>query len=532
MAAFKIVLLLLVSISVLGQDNRYIVYFKDKADAPYSITNPNQFLSQRAIERRQRQSIGVTDEDFPVNASYIDEVKATGAKAFFSSRWLNCVLVESSAATISVVQNLPHVLKTELVASGKKLIGGRIKKFKNRKDYVQAPATQLQLEMVGIDAMHQEGYKGEGKWIAVFDSGFEGVNTNIPFQPLMQSSRLVYTQDFITNSDNVYQFDEHGTEVLSVMAAFSSGSYTGGAYGASYLLFVTEDVSSEFRIEEYNWLFAAEKADSAGADVINSSLGYNLFDDPEMDYAPTDLNGKTAIVTQAASKAIAKGMLVVCSAGNEGGNSWKYVTPPADVDGILAVGAINPQGNRSSFSSIGPTADQRIKPDVVALGSGTSVIKPSGAISSTSGTSVASPLIASLAAGLWQAYPLLTARDLAKAIISSADQAANPDNQKGFGLPNYTAVKNFIEFSELTDDLLIFPNPSTDTIKIVSKQISETPTIISIYDQYGKLLQENSMQITWINQPITYDISSLAAGIYFVKVKLADISKTVRLIKL
>lgn len=532
MVAFRVVLLLLVSISAVGQDNRYIVYFKDKAGTPYEISNPIQFLSQRAIDRRQRQSIPITEEDIPVNTSYIGEVQAAGARPFFSSRWMNCLLVESSAAAMAVVQTLPHVLKTEFVAPGKKLNGGRIKKFKKRKDYVQAPATQLQLEMIGIDEMHQEGYKGEGKWVAVFDSGYEGVNVNIPFDPLVQSSRIIYTRDFVTNSGNVFQFDEHGTEVLSVMAAFSSGSYTGGIYEASYLLFVTEDVSSEYRIEEYNWLFAAEKADSAGVDVINSSLGYNLFDDPDMDYVTADLNGKTAIVTQAASKAIAKGMLVVCSAGNEGGNSWKYVTPPADVDGILAVGAISPDGSKSSFSSVGPTADQRIKPDVVALGSGTSVVKPSGAIGATSGTSVASPLIASLAVGLWQAFPLLTARELTTAIISSADLAANPNNQKGYGLPHYKAVKNFIEFSDLTDDISIFPNPSTDTIQIVFKQIPEDQPLISIYDQYGKLLQENALQVTWVNQPIGYDISSLAAGIYFLKVRMADRFKTIRLMKL
>lgn len=532
MAACRILLLLLVSVQVCAQANRYIVYFKDKAGSPYSVSNPAQYLSNRALERRSRQGIPVTEEDIPVNDNYIGDVQSAGAKTFFSSRWLNCVLIEATPATISVVQQLSSVANVELVAPGKRLSSGRVRKFKKRKDYNQAPATQVQLEMLGIDAMQKEGYRGEGKLVAVFDSGFEGVDQSLPFQHLYQSSQVIYTRDFVANTASVYQYDDHGTEVLSVMAAFSPGAYTGGIYEAQYMLLVTEDVSSEYRVEEFNWLFAAEKADSAGADVINASLGYNLFDDPAMDYAAGDLDGKSAVVTQAANKATAKGMLVVCSAGNEGGNSWKYVTPPADGKGILAVGSVNAQGDKSSFSSVGPTTDGRVKPDVVALGSGTSVVKPTGAISATSGTSVASPLVASLATGLWQAFPILSAVELYTAITASADQATSPTVQKGFGLPHFLAVRNFIELSALADEISIFPNPSTDSIRIAFRNPPENPATVSVYDQQGRLLQENSLPVTWVNQPLVYDLSELAAGIYFVKVKVNDQFKTIRLAKL
>src|SRR6478609_7267065 len=361
-------LLLIIQTVFQAQVDRYVVYLKDKNGTPFSITSPNQFLSQRSIDRRVRQKIEITAEDLPITPDYRAQLKATGASVFFSSKWLNCILVEATPALVTTITSLPFVSKVELVAPGKKLNAGRVKKFKKVKETSAIPATNTQLSMIGIDSMHLDGFRGEGIYVGVFDSGFDGVNTALPFKPIFDEGRLLYSVDLVANSKNVFQYDSHGTEVFSVIAAYSAGSFIGGAYKANYMLFVTEDVTSEYRIEEYNWLFAAEKADSAGVDVINSSLGYNLFDDSSMDYKVADLNGTTAIVSLAAAKALEKGMVVVCSAGNEGSNSWKYVTPPADVNGVLAIGSVTTARLKSSFSSIGPTADGRIKPDVMALG--------------------------------------------------------------------------------------------------------------------------------------------------------------------
>jgi serine protease AprX len=320
---------LLLSWSTQAQSNRYFVFFKDKVGTPFSISDPTQFLSTRSIERRQKQNISIIEEDLPVNPGYVSQVKTTGAKTFFTSRWWNGVLVEGDPATLAIVNALPFVKESRLVAPGTKLMGGRASKIKLRKNSTaDQPVNQFQLEQLGIDVMQEEGYKGEGIFIAVFDSGFEGVNVSAPFADLFSENRINQTKNFVTNESNVYISDDHGTEVLSIMAAHASDSYLGGAYKANYFLYLTEDVSSEYRIEEYNWTFAAERADSAGVDVINSSLGYTEFDDPSMDYQTTDLNGNTAIVTQAARKAIDKGMLVVASAGNEGSSSWKFITPP------------------------------------------------------------------------------------------------------------------------------------------------------------------------------------------------------------
>ncbi len=527
-----IVFLLILPFTVYGQTDRYIVYLKDKNGTPFSISSPEQFLSQKSIDRRTRQKIAITEEDLPVNPAYYSQLKITGANVFFTSKWLNCVLVETTPALISNIQLLPFVSRTELVAPGKKLTAGRIKKFKKGKDIAATPATNSQLNMIDIDSMHLDGFKGEGISVAVFDSGFEGVNTAAPFKHIFDEGRFSYSFDFIANSKNVFQYDDHGTEVFSVMAGYSPGVFIGGAYKANYTLFVTEDAGSEYRIEEYNWLFAAEKADSAGVDVINSSLGYNQFDDASMNYKTTDLNGATAIVSRAAKKAINKGMMVVCSAGNEGSNSWKFVTPPADVIGVLAIGSVTPTKVKSSFSSIGPTTDGRIKPDVMALGSGTSVITPSGTVGAASGTSLASPLVASLVAGLWQRYPLLTASELYQTIINSSDQYLKPDNLKGYGIPNYTAIKNYLDTLDIDGDLVIYPNPTKDSIRVALKKPEGQSVVVSIYEVQGRFLSEYNVVVTWQNNPFIIDLTSLAAGLYFVKVKVDDIVKTFRIVKL
>lgn len=534
MASRGITLFVLLSWStlVVAQSNRYIVFFKDKSNTPFAVDEPQKFLSTKSIERRSNQKIPIIDEDLPANPIYVSTVKGLGAKTFFSSRWMNCLLVEASVSLIPSIQNLPYVSKVELVAPGVKLSGGRTKRWKNKNETSEESVTSVQLEQIGLDKMHAEGYWGENRTIAVFDSGFPGVNVAAPFQGLFQSGRIKGTYNFVANNANVYQYDDHGTEVLSVMAAETQG-FKGGAINADFMLFVTEDFTSEYRIEEFNWLFAAEKADSAGVDIINTSVGYNLFDDASMNYKPSDMDGKTAIVTQAAVKAISKGMVVLCSAGNEGNNSWQLVTPPADAEGILAVGSITQLFSKSSFSSVGPSADGRVKPDVVALGSGTAVVKPNGSISSNSGTSFASPLVASLVAGVWQAYPELTAKEVYEVIIGSANQFMNPDNQKGYGVPHFSAVRNYLESNNLEEWITLLPNPvSGDTITITLKDPQGDFLDVIVYDVQGRILTESRLVITWENNPFTYAFSGLVSGTYFIKVKSQAESKIIRVVKL
>lgn len=524
-------ILLIVSSSTWAQSNRYVVFFKDKNSNPYLLSQPEGFLSPKSLKRRTHSGISLTAEDLPVTPSYLAQVKATGAKTFFTSKWMNGVLVEGSASMISSIASLPFVTKVDFVAPGKKLIGGRSKQLDRPNSRNAMGTTEAQLQMLGLDKMHQDGFYGEGVTISILDGGFQGVNSALPFQPIFAEGRVKMTQDFVTNSGNVYQFDAHGTEVFSVIAA-KGEMFTGGAYKANYLLFVTEDVGSEYRIEEYNWLFAAEKADSAGTDVIQSSLGYNLFDDSQMDYKITDLNGKTAVVSKAASMARDRGIIVVVSAGNEGTSGWHFITPPADVDGILSAGAINNLGAKVGFSSFGPTSDGRVKPDVVALGQNATVILPDGTINTNSGTSFASPLVASLVAGLLQAYRSYTPAELVQAIKLSASQSKTPDNQLGYGVPNYIAVKNYLESNLSANEVFIYPNPTESTLRLAFKNLPQGQVDISFYDALGNLLSNPVTTLNWLNNPMEIPLSNLAAGSYFLKVKTATVSKTFRFVKL
>jgi serine protease AprX len=434
MGRSKVILLLLLVMSTAvswAQKDRYMVFFKDKSGTPYSVADPAAFLSPAAIERRVKHDVQITAQDLPVNPAYINGVKDAGAEVYFTTRWLNGLLVQAEDDVIIQVEALPFVDRVELVAPQARLAPrGRIRVNERRKGTKTSAATNVQLNMIGLTDMHSDNIRGEGVTIAILDSGFEGVDVSAPFSHIFQEGRidLQASRDFVYNSDNVFQYDDHGTEVFSVIAAFQPGEFTGGAYKASYQLYVTEEVPTEYRIEEYNWLFAAERADSAGADIIQSSLGYYDFDGASMDYLKSQMDGVTAVVSKAAKWAADRGIIVVVSAGNEGNVSWQIITAPADVENVLAVAAVDANLRRSNSSSTGPTSDQRIKPDVAALGVGTSVIESSGSPGRSSGTSLAAPLITSLAAGVLQKYPAATNLEILDAIRKSASQSAKPDN--------------------------------------------------------------------------------------------------------
>jgi subtilisin family serine protease len=344
----------------------------------------------------------------------------------------------------------------------------------------------------------------------------------------------VAVNDFVFNSGNPYQYHDHGTEVLSCIAA-NYQDFKGTAYDATFVLAVTEDVRSEFRIEEYNWLLAAEFADSVGVDIIHSSLGYSVFGkEPSMNYTYEDLDGNTATITQAVNLARDRGILVVTSAGNEGNSDWKYITAPADARGILTVGAVREDYTRASFSSVGPTADGRIKPDVMALGSGTAVMFGNGGISQSNGTSYAAPLVAGLAAGLWQANPDWTNIDVINAIKYTSSRALNPDAQFGYGIPDFTVAREGAVLSVdqiINRDISVYPNPFKDNkIFIDTRRLMDSGSIqLTLFDQQGKVVVTEI-----VNSPkerITLEIPGIKAGPYVLKIHSEAFSKTVKLIK-
>lgn len=518
-----------------GQVNRYMVFFDSKDTAFYAMADPAVFLSEKAIERRIRQGIDVTAMDFPVNNAYVQGVRATGAEVYFRSRWTNGVLVQCEASLIPAIGALPYVSDIEFVAPNPRLPGqGRRTLTQRRRNTTSGGSeTRTQLEMLGIHEMHADNFRGEGITIAVFDGGFAGVDQTGPFAGIFEEGRFdeSASYDFARNSGSVFQYDDHGTEVLSVIGAYVPDGYTGGAYKATFQLYVTEDVASEYRIEEYNWLFAAERADSAGADIINSSLGYYDLDLVDMQYTQEQMDGKTAVVTRAAQWAADRGILVVCSAGNEGTKPWRIVTAPADAVDVIAVANVNPFGVVSASSSRGPTADGRIKPDLAALGTQVRTVRANGNLGFSSGTSLASPLLASLAAGVWQRYPHLTNKEVIQLLKESGSNAKTPDNNIGFGIPNYVRLLKLMESLE-EKKFDIFPNPVKDTVNIRPYHPDYVKSIrMEIISAMGKKIGDNEVTFRWLGDSFRGDLSGLDAGLYFMRISVGNERIVYRLVK-
>jgi serine protease AprX len=531
-----VLLLLAVAFASEAQVNRYMVFFKDKSGTAFSVSRPSDFLSAKAITRRIQQGIEVTEADLPVNSNYVDGVKSTGASVFFRSKWFNGLLVQCDQSLIPSIQALSFVDRVEYVAPKPKLLNPGRKKFNlKRKEGPVEMQTANQLTLIGINSMHQAGHYGEGMTIAMLDAGFPGVDTTDAFSKLREENRidLSASHDFIANSGNVFQYDEHGTEVLSTITAEIPDAFTGGAPRATFQLYVTEDGSSEYRIEEYNWAFAAERADSAGADIINSSLGYYDFDDTSMNYTKAQMDGKTTVVTKAAQWAADRGIVVVCSAGNEGNiTSWRIITAPADAKDVIAVASVDFSGVRSSSSSIGPAADGRIKPDLAAMGVGTKIIKGTGALSSASGTSLAAPLITALVAGVWERYPELTNKEVIDVLRKTASLANAPNNLIGYGIPNFKSVVNYQEQVQQEKIFEVYPNPVTDTV-VVSPIHPDTVSscFVELVNPLGQVISSKNVDFSWYNRNFQSNLTGLSPGVYFIRVLQNDKKYVFKVVK-
>lgn len=540
---FSLLFLSLAITPLWAQEAQYMIFFADKKGSTYSLAQPDAFLSQRAIARRQKFNIPITDSDLPVSETYVSQLSDLGAEVYYHTRWMNGVLAQLSSEELEQVSQLAFVTGTELVKpkarngrkkSGSSVGSSRRQKYKNKR--LNQPLNNFQNDMLGIDEMHADGYNGEGLLVAVFDGGFRGVDTVSFFSHMFEEERMLPGYDFVGMSPDVYRYGQHGTEALSCIGAYKEGVMEAGAYGADFMLCVTEDVSSEYRIEEYNWLFAAEFADSTGADVISTSLGYTTFNDSEMDYTYEDLDGQTTAITRALNLASEKGILCVVSAGNEGSGAWRYVSPPADAPEVLAVGAVSTGGNKVSFSSFGPTIDGRIKPDVSALGLQTVVVDGSGNITRSNGTSFAAPLIAGFATGIWQAFPEDNHLEIMERIRSSGDKALTPDNETGYGIPDYNQIReNYllpVETSRQTHAFKVYPNPveNSDIFVQPVDGVLTAPLEIRMYSPAGALVLEETFE-QFNRNSLTLDTSGLSQGIYILHISTATASDTLKIVK-
>jgi serine protease AprX len=385
--------------------------------------------------------------------------------------------------------------------------------------------------MIGAAQMHDNGFRGEGMTIAVFDAGFPGVNSASPFSHLFTNNQIKGVYDFVDHDNTVYEKSSHGTMTLSCIGAMLLGSYIGTAPKANFYLFITEDDLSEHPVEEFNWLFAAEYADSAGVDIISSSLGYTEFDYPTPSYTYASMNGNTAVSTRAGDFAAATGILVINSAGNEGNTSWHYISAPADGDSVLAVGAVDSLGVKVSFSSYGPNSAGKIKPNLSAQGALSAVVLPNGAIGRNNGTSFSCPILAGMAAGFWQANPNLTNMQVLSLLQRSATQANNPDNNLGYGIPNFTVAQQLVGPA----GIVAFPNPSANNHITLAfpNDFSRDPFQIKVYDRTGRMVQDYSIDKLNSERVVKLPLNPrLPAGMYIMHIMQGNQMKYLRFLKL
>lgn len=444
--SFLAIALLATGASAQQDTLKYRISLKDKAATEYSLKKPEKYLSAKAIERRRKQNLPIDSTDLPVCRKYIDEIRKQGVKIVVTGKWDNFVTVSCNDTTlIDRIVALPFVLSTEKVwispGAGKPSMATERDSVLNQPtihpDSIYGRAI-TQIQMSNGDKLHEAGFKGQGMTIAVIDAGFH----NVDKITAMQNIRILGTKDFVNQQADIFAESSHGMSVLSCIGMNRPDIMTGTAPEASFWLLRSEDEYSEHLVEQDYWSAAVEFADSVGVDVINTSLGYYSFDDKSKNYKYRDLDGRHALMSRQASHIADKGMILVCSAGNSGAGSWKKITPPGDADNVLTVGAIDKRAVLATFSSVGNTADHRVKPDVVAVGVGSDVIRTDGNQGRANGTSFSSPIMCGMVTCLWQACPTLTAKEVIELVRRSGDRAGFPDNIYGYGVPDMWKAYN------------------------------------------------------------------------------------------
>lgn len=517
---------------------KYWIQFTDKNNSTFSVENPAAFLSQRAIERRTKESIPITEEDLPVNATYIDSLRQFSAVQILNpSKWFNGVTIACADTLI-----LQQILTFPFVSSAQ--VVQKLKRKNESISFTEIPDSNEKNHLIvsvkphipygysynqnhlhNIDALHDLGFNGEGKVIAVLDAGFLDLPSMPCFNQLLQENRILSTKDFVDHDGTVYNDDKHGSAVLCTMAGYVPNIYYGTAIKASFHLLRSENAATEFIIEEDNWLAAAEYADSVGADIITTSLGYTTFDDSTQNHTYADMDGKTTRVAQAANKASSKGILVIASAGNSGAEEWKYISTPGDADSVLTVGAVDSLGNYAYFSSIGPASDGEIKPNVASVGFHTYLYVPNEEqLQQANGTSFSAPMMAGMAATLWQALPNLKHYELKQLIESHSNQFENPDAFLGYGIPDFYAAyasKVNLESSKKSFHVqALYPNPIADNAgeMIVYSDIDQLIEF-TIYSELGIKLYNTVLIIRKGYNQVNFSDFSDGAGMYFMQFK-------------
>jgi len=525
--------------------DRYRIHFVDKNHNEYTVCEPQSFLSERALQRRARQGIAVTEADLPVSACYIDSLKQMGFEVLNTSRWLNSATVRCSpddTGKLKAINFIKHISdarkespadtipekEPNLEALFSFLFRGR--NTDNGNPLYAAPVAFYgqaadQTGMMNGQALHNRGFRGKGMLIAVIDGGFFKANLLSGFDSLRNSGRLREVRNFTAETESVFGENNHGTNVLSIIACNLPGRMMGSAPDADYVLLRSEEVGAEYVVEEDNWIAAAEYADSLGVDVITTSLGYSTFDDASQNHCFDDLDGRTSRASRAASMAAARGMIVCVSAGNDGETNWKRISVPADADSIVTVGAVDREGQYASFSSVGYTADKRIKPDLMAMGQETAYQNSMGHINTGNGTSYSTPLLAGFIACLWQAFPDKGNMEIMDMLKRSASHCHQPDSLYGYGIPDFAKLLEQVSLpSGAQNDsytLSVHPDTCADGFTLFLSPARHGRINIRIRTVSGRQVFSHTDYLSGYDAyqlPVAWDVG-FASGIYMVEAR-------------
>lgn len=544
MNKFFFITFFLISFYGYSQEDAW-VYFNDKPNAQFYFDNPLQMLSQRSLDRRSNQNIALDIKDVPIHQPYVEQIiAASGIQVKAKSKWFNAVHVRGAINDIQNLTSLSFVSHVYFADRSLNISGKTGKINNNSKTNVVNKINKVletaitfdygnstnQIQMLNAHLLHQQNFTGSGKIIAVMDAGFPSVDVAPAFQRLRDNNQILGGYNFVDKSADFYTRNSHGTLVLSTMGGFQASQLIGTAPDASYYLFITEDADTENPVEESNWVEAAEMADSLGVDIITTSLGYFDYDNPNYSYTYSDMNGTTSFISKGTDIAFSRGIICVASAGNSGGNALDpHIAVPADAINVLAIGAVKSDEVYASFSSIGPSFDGRIKPDIMAQGQSAVVATVAGTVGTASGTSFSGPIMAGAIASFWQAVPSLTNQQVLDFVKQSADRFTNPTIQYGYGIPDFQLALTSAQLSvnqNTKGRFLVYPNPVADKLFITfPANFSEAKIIF--YNALGQIVFEKSIQ----NTDTFISLENINSGVYFYRIKSNSFAQTGKIIK-
>lgn len=507
-----------------AQTELVFVYFNGKPNKTAFYANPLSELTQKALDRRAALGIALNDQDAPIEQSFIQNLQNLGFTITDSSKWLNGVAVNANQAQVNLIKAQPFVQSVESFAKNSSLV----LKTQNTNKWEGFEQDQKilttfnygsgseQIDQINLRPLHLAGFTGTGVTIAVIDTGFPYVNTGTAFSRLWTNNKIKGGYDFVTKTTNIYNtsLNAHGTVVLGAIGGYIQNTFVGSAPDADFYLYRSENAAVEVPEEELYWIEAAEEADRKGVDVITTSLGYGIFDDPKYSYTYANMNGTTSFIARASQIAVSKGIFVLIAAGNSGEQTWHYITTPGDNAQVFTIGSVDSSGLSSGFSSYGPNSLGVIKPDASARGTAATTVD-NNTTTSVSGTSIATPIAAGGVACLIQAFPAMN-RDLMKTRLrQTASLFPNHTDQMGYGILNFGNLYNSVlNTSELVkkDKIALFPNPVKTILNIATEGDVSS---LEIYDNLGRFILKSLHQKS-------VNVEDFAKGTYYLKIQVKD----------